>query len=332
MPDAFVKLCIERSLKTQHWVSSQLNVHGQLIGFEDDLVCYYKLPYFLTITGDRIQANQLLDYMKATFFKAGNSITFNNRKTNNPLIAHFWSYVIGWIALASHRLGRYDISYPAYDYLSQFQSQDHGGFSPTNPWGTNEDLMDVISTSQLGRFALQFGKKSEAVKAGDFLVWNIKHQPSPETCLYLVVNNLKQPLTHFAEGGEWLGVIYTDKPNQAYFMIGLACAFLLELYNATNNEIYLMAAKQYGDFALECDPSIKTFTLSHKVAWAMSLLYRYTLDEKYLVMCKTIAEYLISTQDSDGQWLRDQDPITSLDQSVEIAIWLQEIASNLANR
>jgi hypothetical protein len=107
--------------------------------------------------------------MKATFFLEKNTITFNNKKTNNPLMAKFWVYVLGWVAISTQKLGRFDISYPAYDYLKEFQGQDHGGFATSEQWGLNDDTMDIITSAQLGRLAIYFGQIPQATKAGDFL-------------------------------------------------------------------------------------------------------------------------------------------------------------------
>jgi hypothetical protein len=48
-----------------------------------------------------------------------------------------------------------------------------------------------------------------------------------------------------------------------------------------------------------------------------------------LSLCKGITEYLIKIQDNEGIWLKDTNAIDSLDQSIENAIWLREIAVNL---
>ncbi|MGD9592443.1 MAG: hypothetical protein AB7V32_07980, partial [Candidatus Berkiella sp.] len=209
-------------------------------------------------------------------------------------------------------------------------SQDHGGFSTSDPWGTNVDEMDIITSAQLGRLALYFGQSKQAIKAGEFLIWNINQQPQIQKQMYLFVNNQKKHMQDFPEDFSFIYQLKTNEPNQAYFMIGLPCAFLVELYLATNNQAFLTAAKQYGDYAISCHESIKRFHFSHKVAWAMSLLYKVTKQEKYLAFCKSIASYLIEIQDQSGVWLKSQGAIDSLDQSVENAIWLNEIAINLS--
>lgn len=326
----FAQVCASHSHKTQQWLIQQIDVNGKLTNYPDDLVCYYKLPYLLTARGEHILVNHLLNYIKATFFSENNQITFTNKKTNNPLMAKFWGYVLGWLALASHKLGRFDISYPAHDYLTKFQSQDHGGFATSDPWGLTDDSMDIITTAQLGRLALYFGQKTQAAKAGDFLNWNLNSQENIEKSMYLFSNNQGKQVQDFPKDMAFIYELKKEEPNQAYFMIGLPCAFLVELYQATNNPTFLNAAKQYGDFALSCHESIKRFHFSHKVAWAMSLLYKVTKEEKYLSLCKSISNYLIEIQGPEGIWLKDQSPIDSLDQSVENAIWLNEIAINLS--
>ena len=330
MSSHFSQICLEHSQKTLKWVKGLISVEGKLSNYPDDLVCYYKLPYFLAINGETILANQVLDYITKTFFKEGNLITFTTKKTGNPLMAKFWGYVIGWIAIASQKLGRFDISYPAFNYLSEFQSQDHGGFATSEPWGQNDSAMDIITSAQLGRFALFFGQQKSAMKAGEFLGWMINNQPKSIEKMYLFLNNNAKYVTDFPQDLTFIYELKKNEPNQAYFMIGLPCAFLVELYQATHNINFLHFAKQYAKYALNCHESIKSFHFSHKVAWAMSLLYKQTKEDKYLNLGKAITEYLISIQDNDGIWLKDQNEIDSLDQSIENAIWLNEVAKNLS--
>ncbi len=312
------------------WAIKRISTNGKLTGYPDDLVCYYKLPYLLNVSGQRILANHLLDYMKANFFKESDAITFEKKMTDIPLMEKFWGYVLGWIAIASQRLGRFDISYPAIEYLVKFQSKEHGGFTTSSSWGVKNTTMDVITTAQLGRLALYCGMKQEAIHAGQFLGWSINHQSDIEKFHYLFIDNEKKHIKDYPKDQEMIYVIKRNEPHQAYFMIGLPCAYLVELYNATGNELYLNYAKQYADFALSCHDSLKSFHYSHKVGWAASLLYRYTKDKKYLSLCQEIGEYLMEIQDEEGPWLKNDDAITSFDQSIENAIWLQEIAVNLS--
>lgn len=325
-----ISQCTVHSQRTLHWIVKHISSDGELKGYPEDLVCYYKLPYLLTLSGQTILANHVLDHIKSYFFTAKNSLTFDIKKTENPLMAKFWGYVLGWIAIAAQKLGRFDISYPLQDYLLAFQSQDHGGFATSGPWGITDDAMDIITSAQLGRLSLYFGLKNEALKTGDFLGWNINNQTDLENSLYLFVNNEKSHVKQYLAEQEMIYVIKKHSPQQAYFMIGLPMAYLVELYSATNDKIYLEYAKQYADFALNCHESIKSFHFSHKIAWAMSLLYKVTKNESYLTLCKEISNYLMQTQDQEGIWLKAEGNVTAIDQSVENAIWLHEIATNLS--
>jgi hypothetical protein len=325
----FANLCNKHAEQTLNWSVQQIMGHGNLSNLPDDLVCYYKLPYLLVGAGQNALAHRVLDYMKKTFFQAPNQLSFDNKKTTNPLMQKFWGYVLGWVGIAAQKLGRFDISYPAWDYLSEFQSQDHGGFATSGHWGTKDHNMDIITSAQLGRLALYLNRPKQAIKAGEFLDWHIHNHTNVQESLFLFVNNERVYVKDFPQEQAFIYQIKQQSPNQAYFMIGLPCAYLVELFNTTHNPLFLAAAKSYGDFALNCHESIKSFHFSHKVAWAMSLLYRYTKDDRYLSLCQSISQYLIKMQDKDGVWLKEENPIDSFDQSIENAIWLREIATNL---
>ena len=118
--------------------------------------------------------------------------------------------------------------------------------------------------------------------------------------------------------------------NQAYFFLGYPVAFLSKLYMATKDDSYLAAATTVLEFCLGCNSSIYSFHFAHKVAWAAAQVARLTSEKKYSDMSRRIADFLCSIQSEDGLFLRDAEPHDKIDQSVEIAIWLNEIHAELS--
>ena len=51
-------------------------------------------------------------------------------------------------------------------------------------------------------------------------------------------------------------LVSAHEPNQAYFMIGYRIAFVAKLYEATADEVYLRAARNYVEFALSCEDNL----------------------------------------------------------------------------
>src|SRR5262245_32724145 len=112
---SFISECMQHSQKAWNFIKEQIDQNGKLKNYPQDMTCYYKLPYFLAINGQNILANKVLDHIQHTFFK-NNHFAFDQTKSENPCINLFWGYAVGWVALAAHKLDRFEISYPAYTY------------------------------------------------------------------------------------------------------------------------------------------------------------------------------------------------------------------------
>ena len=98
------------------------------------------------------------------------------------------------------------------------------------------------------------------------------------------------------------------------------------LYEATADEVYLKAARDYLDLALSCEDNLRSSPTSHKVAWGAAVLARITSDPRCTELAVTIADHLLAIQDPSGAWLVNQPTHTTFDQTAEISIWLQESA------
>jgi hypothetical protein len=47
-------------------------------------------------------------------------------KTSDPVLALYRGYMNGWIAMAAHKLGRFDLSFPAWTHLRTFWNPELG--------------------------------------------------------------------------------------------------------------------------------------------------------------------------------------------------------------
>jgi hypothetical protein len=112
-------------------------------------------------------------------------------------------------------------------------------------------------------------------------------------------------------------------------MIGYPIAFLAKLFETTGDGVHLRTACDYLDFALSCEGNLRSCYTSHKVAWGAAVLARITGDPRCTELAVTIADHLLDIQDPSGVWLADQPAHTTFDQTAEIAIWLQEISTEL---
>ena len=216
-----------------------------------------------------------------------------------------------------------DIAKPGYQYLTQYRS-DSGGFL------TNLDekkMTDVLSIAHYGLINLEMGNSDLATSAGSYLCEAIRKQPKLEDGFYLRFDEKKSVITDFPKDKTAFYYVSTKEPNQLHFMIGYPAAFLALLYKKTNHLEFLNAAKSYLDFSLSCDKSVYSCNFSHKIAWAASLLYECTGEERYLAVIDKSTSYFLASQ-GDNMWFTD-DINASYDQSAEIACWFLDIVENI---
>ena len=296
-----------------------------------DLACYYKAPYLLYISGKNQEAHECLNYIQGSFGRQnGDFTTSPDVKSVNENFIEYRAYMNGWIALSAQKMGRFDVAYPAYDYLQSFYHSQNGGFTTHKPYGQGEDTIDVLTTAHLGLVALYLGDLKKAKSAGHVIQTFLYLQPNAKKGFYLRIGDNGELITTFPEEASMLFQVKADQPNQAYFMLGYPVAFLGKLFAATNDARLIDTAREYLDFLLGCDGNLRAFHYSHKVAWGAAILARITKDERYADLAKSIADFLVQTQSQDGRWLPEEPPFTFFDQTAEIAIWMREISGEFS--
>lgn len=296
-----------------------------------DLGAFYKAPYLFLCAGDLAAAYRLLDRVRAMFMgDDGDFVTRPGVKSDNAAFQEYWAYPNGWIVLAAQKLGRFDVSWPGYRFLEGFHSPALDGFVTHDPRGSNTAVTDVLTNAHLGLAALYLGDPERARSAGRMLARCAERQPDPGAAFYLRLDASGMPVTTFPAEASLFHRVSATEPGQAYFMIGYPMAFLGKLHEATGDAAWLAIARRYLDFALACGEGIRVCHFSHKVAWGAAVLARRIGDARAAELALAIARHLLETQDASGAWLPEEPPLGSFDQTAEVAIWLREIAAELA--
>lgn len=309
------------------WLAAQLD-DGSYGAQADDLACYYKSPYLFHLSGRPRQAAQLLEFIRARFMRPDHDFTTSaHHKSDNAAFNEYWVYPNGWLAMAAQRIGRFDIAYPAFEYLRSCHEPERGGFFTSGPAGAGRGETDALTTAHLGLVCLYFGDRAWAEGAGRWLTRLLALQPDPRTGLFLRLDRAGNLVRDVPAQKAVFYLVRAHEPDQAYFMIGYPMAFLAKLYEATADEAYLSAARGYFEFALGCQGNLRSCHTSHKVAWAAAILARITGDPRCTELAVRIADHLLAIQDPSGAWLTDQPAHTTFDQTAEISIWLQEISA-----
>ncbi|KAK7112592.1 uncharacterized protein [Littorina saxatilis] len=319
-----------------------------------DLGSVYKLPMMLILTGRGRLAHKVLNDIKERFMQPDGDFlsypdkTGDDRKSKNQELVQYWPYMNAWVAMAAHRLCRFDISYPAWEFLKQFYNPKVGGFGTSGRYDvdptTSTEKLALVSTgnrydvgffmtAHLALTALQFGDLEKAKTSGDLMVRIVEEQPALDQYFLLHVNGETGQLVPKEPEGrrKWYRMV-RDDPNELFYQLGYPVYYLHHLYRLTKQEKYLRTGEKILDFAMTLHENFYTHFLNHKVAWGAGLVAMTTGKAKYREMCARCVKYLLSLQTSEGDFLRELGPQPNLDQTAEIPIWLRELANSMVDK
>ncbi|KAK7112593.1 uncharacterized protein [Littorina saxatilis] len=336
LPDG--RALIAGSERVAAFFENALDENGLLktCDFRDDVSSIYKLPTFLFTAGRWELCHKVLDDIKARFMQPdGDFISWPGRsglerKTSNPRQQLFWPYLNTWIAMASHRLGRFDISVPARRYLETYYNPNVGGFGTSGPFdkasnGAKYDV-GIFMSSHLGLAFMYFGDMEKAIAVGELMGRFVTKQTAlNEYFLLRMRGDTGELVTELPEDLALYYRLDRSKPNQLFFMLGYPVFFLYYLSQATGEKKYIETAEKILDFLLTCDESFFSFFLSHKCAYGASLIALATGKDKYRQMSARVAGYLLSCQTKEGSLDLGLPPMGTLDQTAEIGTWMKEI-------
>ena len=311
---------VARSIR---WILTQQNPDGSLNPLEKGPVAFYKVPRALVMGGHHTAAQRLLDVVQRDAFGANGDFT---GKVGMFHEAH-WTYANCWFVWASLVLSRFDMAYRAMDYLLSHRDPHTGGYASQVPYdednreGVQEDVLSTAFTSFVG---LHLGHVDEARQAADFLRRLLEIQPDVDRRLYLRMTSAGELVTKApADDPEPRHyMIEAAAPQQLYYFVGAAIAFLTKLYTITDDAGHLELAQQYLGFALRCHEDVYQTDAAGKICLGCTYLYTLTGDEKYRTVARRIADYLVDDQHPDGYWMRGGKPTAS--SSAEFCVWLGE--------
>jgi hypothetical protein len=309
-------------------------------GLGDDLATHYKPPYLMQLAGRPCEARRILDGISARFQQGnGDFLSRPHFRTADPVLARYPAYMTGWIAMAAHKIGRFDLSLPAWRFLQRFWHEVPPGFTlqPRSDPAATTDMeadgesagttLELLTCAHLGLASLYLGDLERARGAGRSLQRFLDLQPFPSSRLYLRMTPEEHLKTEFPAETAGLHVVDAGQPGQAWFFIGYPIAFLCRLHQATGEPAPLVTARGYGAFAEACAPRMVGEPLAHKVAWGCAELAATTGDTAPRSLSEAIVRHLLEGQGIDGAWLPEAQLATRIDKSVEIAIWLLEVSA-----
>jgi hypothetical protein len=188
----------ERHWQAVGWLVTRLRDDGSYGPEADDLACYYKSPYLFQLSGRTRDAARLLEFIRARFMRPDHDFaTSADHKSDNAAFTEYWAYPNGWLAMAAQRMGRFDMAYPAFEYLRSCHEPDRGGFRTSGSSGCNDGGTDALTTAHLGLVCLYFGDVQRAEGAGRWLAQLLARQPDLRAGLFLRLDRSGQALRCF---------------------------------------------------------------------------------------------------------------------------------------
>ncbi len=319
------------AVKAVRLLLAQQNRDGSIHPVAQGLAAYHKVPYAFSLGGRTAEAVKLLAWVR------DNALTeegdFGGPYPRLGPHATFYHYPNSWLIAGAHRLGQFQVSVPAVEFLLTMQHPESGGFLTAGPDATLAGLCDMMSTSMAGMACLYAGHLEAAIAVGKLLrhVWAI--QPSPSNTLYYCLHNGDQLVTEFDVEETLARAIDARTPGQYYFNAGIAAAFLARLYMATGEQQYLTCAREYLEFIERCADDRYSTPQSGKVGWAASLLYALTGNVNWQRVATSVADYIVGSQAEDGSWRNPaagpDAAYATIDVTAEFAIILCEIVEGL---
>jgi hypothetical protein len=315
--------------RTVDWLLSQQLDDGSLGAERRDLACYYKAPLLLQLGGHGRAAHRMLDFVARKFQQQDGSFA----NSLDPSLAIYPSYSDGWLAMAAQRNGRFELARPAWAHLRRFGHPGFGGFCLAGHYrGDGSDVVELLTTAHLGMTALYCGELPLALAAGHCLRRFWEHQPDPENRLLVRMDDAGEFIDRWPDETANLHVIDSRSADQAWYFIGYPIAFLVMLARATGNSAnlaraHLQTAKAFAGFAERCGESLITDPFAHQVAWGLGLLARVSDEARHRELAYTIGRSMVERQREAGTWLDEEPDHHRVDQSVESALWLLELAT-----
>lgn len=324
----------EKSIyRASRWLVSQQKNDGAFRTI-NDITAYYKAPWAFTCVGNLSAAYLTLDFIKTNLMKENGDFGNAGTKSQDVYMREYYIYPNGWIVMAAHRLGRFDISLPGFRFILNFFNETNGGCCTKQEYNAGDsNEVDIISTANFGLTCLYLGYLKKAIHAGECLLKFIEIQPKPEKFFYLRINNNGELITDIPNKNVRFYVIDFSLPDQDYFHIGYSAAFLSKLFTATKMEKYLEGAIKYLKVIFPYQEKVCLSLKSGKIGWCASLLYSITREIKYLDISKMVINTLASSQ-KEGCWtLKHNQPLyCTLDATSEFIIWLNEISANILEK
>lgn len=325
------------SAAAYRWLRPRIGADGAWLDEPAAIVdAYYKVPWWLTSTGDQEAAAANLQYIEQSFLQPDGDVqpvTSEKLIRRYPLIPH------AHIAIGAVQAGRSDLAAQLLDFLGRHQHPQLGGWGARSG-ASGPDMVDVISSACIALAFLEAGRPESAEQAAAFLERVLNLQPSPDTDFYTTLDSSGSLLTQFDDEAVLVDrrVSFSTK-FQVWHAIGFPIMLLARLHELGGDRRWLHLAEHFVRMYSK-SPQAWVDLAAGKAAWGFAVLYRTTGDATYRHRARRALRGLVSWQDADGGWLSclagaggTSESVTSIGYEIctELAMWLGAVGRIVAD-
>lgn len=253
---------------------------------------YHKQAYSWNLVGDNEPAHRQLTWIRDNKIRPDGSLILtedpDDRENNVDIYKHCWT------CQGAHRMGRFDVSYPIYDFLLTL-GMPCGGY----PLHKGMPLARAMTTGWMGTTALYLNDMETAQSCADWCIKILEDQPDPDRFYFMTTPDGRLALEE--DGGEFIDRF---KLKQCYWEIGFSMMQMCRMYQVTKEDKYLDYAKRFMEFLFTCSEDTWSYWGSGKAALGCAMYYSLTGDERAMEAAVKFIDFVVETQvkiaDKDG--------------------------------
>jgi len=286
------------------WIVQRVGPDGRPIGAER-LNGYYRLPWVLGVNGEREVASRVLSWI------AREAIDEHGDLRPGPPRLPFErssnaSYPLSQLAIGAWHLEQYGLARRVMDGLvERFQSSVSGGVYSERPEHRGPNApQDILVSAQFGMAALTTGDVEAADRVATWFTRLYEAQPDLPRALYCSATD-DGLITTFDDATAWNTVVFFDRPYQAFYMPGIAAAFLGRHYQLTGQRGSLQLADAFVELSAggaELQWDHRQNAQMCKFPWGTSVLLDAAPDPRYAAYTLRMVDWFEASQEDDGRW------------------------------
>lgn len=245
---------------------------------------FHKQAYSWNLVGENDAAHKQISWIRDNRLRSDGSLILT--EDPNDTINNVDIYKHCWTCQGAHRLGRFDVSYPIYNFLLTCE-MPCGGY----PLQRGMKLARAMTTAWMGITALYFNDMKTALRCANWCIQMLENQPNQNR--YYFMSTPEGVLATEADGGEFID---NQQIKQCYWEIGFSMILMDRLYQITQDEKYLSYAKRYMEFLFTCAEDTWSYWGSGKAALGCAMYYSFTGDERAMEAAVKFIDFVVETQ------------------------------------